>query len=201
MMENDTTKWVNLPNCLTMLRVFLIPLFLISYYQLPEKRYVALCIFALASFTDCLDGYLARRLKQITSFGKLCDPLADKLMVLSMLFCLADGNYLSYGPSVLNWVIMIVMLIKELVLMSGSLFLLKKGTVVQANIWGKCATVCFVAGILLIFPWHEIDILRLIGQCVIQVAVALSMVAMVSYVAMGVRVAHSVKNVKKAESR
>lgn len=55
-MENDTKNWVNIPNCLTIFRLLLIPVFLIAYYQLPEKRYVSLIVFATASFTDMLDG-------------------------------------------------------------------------------------------------------------------------------------------------
>ena len=195
-MENDTTKWVNVPNCLTMLRILLIPVFLIAYYQLPEARYVSLIVFAAASLTDCLDGYLARRLKQITSFGKLCDPLADKIMVLTLLFCLADGGYLVPDSRALNWAILFVMLFKELFLMTGSLFLLRRGTVVQANIWGKSATVAFVVGIVLVFPWHEIFLLRRVGQYVIGVAVALALIAMVSYAAMGAREVLRVKKTK-----
>ena len=195
-MENDTTKWVNVPNCLTMLRILLIPVFLIAYYQLPEARYVSLIVFAAASLTDCLDGYLARRLKQITSFGKLCDPLADKIMVLTLLFCLADGGYLVPDSRALNWAILFVMLFKELFLMTGSLFLLRRGTVVQANIWGKSATVAFVVGIVLVFPWHEIFLLRRAGQYVIGVAVALALIAMVSYAAMGAREVLRVKKTK-----
>ena len=199
-MENDTTKWVNVPNCLTILRIFLIPVFLIAYYQLPEKRYVALLVFAAASLTDCLDGYLARRLNQITSFGKLCDPLADKIMVLTLLFCLADGGYLAPNSRVLNWGILFVMLFKELFLMTGSLFLLKRGIVAQANIWGKSATVAFVAGIAAVFPWHEIAPLRLAGQCVIAIAVALSLIAMTNYAVMGAREVRRVKKTKPIDA-
>lgn len=200
-MENDTTKWVNVPNCLTILRMLLIPVFLIAYYQLPEKRYVALFVFAAASLTDCLDGYLARRLNQITSFGKLCDPLADKIMVLTLLFCLADGGYLMPESRPLNWAILFVMLFKELFLMTGSLFLLKRGTVVQANIWGKSATVAFVAGIVLVFPWHEIGYLRLAGQIVIAIAVVLSLIALTNYATMGVREVLRVKKTKPIDAR
>ena len=134
-MENDTTKWINLPNCLTIVRMLLIPVFLIAYYQLPDQRYISMAVFALASFTDCLDGYLARKMNQITSFGKLCDPLADKLMVLSILFCLAGDGALApakYKP--LNWIYLISMLVKEFYMLAGSMVMLKKGVVVQSNI-------------------------------------------------------------------
>lgn len=181
-MENDTTKWINLPNCLTFLRILLIPVFLIAYYQMPDKRYVSLLVFALASFTDCLDGYLARRMNQITSFGKLCDPLADKLMVLSILFCLAGDGYLApekYRP--LNWVLLISLVCKELIMMLGSMYMLKRGVVVQANIWGKCATVLFVMGILMVFPWHEVGLLHACGRVVIFMAALTSMLALAFY--------------------
>ncbi len=182
-MENDTTSWVNLPNCLTFLRILLIPVFLITYYQLPEDKYVSIIVFAAASFTDALDGYLARRLNQITSFGKLCDPLADKLMTLSMLFCLANDGFLALNEHRwLNWLLLIVVMFKELIMMIGSMYMLKRGVVVHANMWGKCATVLFVIGIVFVFPWHNIDILRECGRYIILSAVSVSMVALVSYI-------------------
>lgn len=181
-MENDTKNWVNIPNCLTIFRLLLIPVFLIAYYQLPEKRYVSLIVFATASFTDMLDGYLARKWHQITSFGKLCDPLADKVMVLSLLFCMADGGYLAEEKyASLNWVILLVMLLKELLMMCGALFMLKSGVVVQANLFGKAATVLFVTGIILVFPWHSLEGMRTVGHYVIFAAVCMSLLAMVVY--------------------
>ena len=182
-MENDTSKWINVPNCLTIMRMLLIPVFLIAYDRLPDKRYVSMGIFALASFTDCLDGYLARRNNQITSFGKLCDPLADKLMVLSILFCLASDGCLApekYKP--LNWVIMITMLVKEFIMMCGSMVMLKKGIVVQSNLWGKAATLLFVVGILLVFPWHSNETALSVGHVVIVLASLTSLSALFSYV-------------------
>lgn len=187
-MENDTTKWINLPNCLTIFRMLLIPVFLIAYYQLPDRRYISMIIFAAASFTDCLDGYLARRMNQITSFGKLCDPLADKLMVLSILFCLAGDGALApekYKP--LNWVYLFVMLVKEFYMLVGSMVMLKKGEVVQSNFWGKAATLFFVVGIILVFPWHEEVHALQIGRILIPVAVCLSLAALVSYTVQSVK--------------
>ena len=182
-MENDTSSWINVPNCLTILRMLLIPVFLIAYDRLPEKRYISMCIFALASATDCLDGYLARKNNQITSFGKLCDPLADKLMVLSILFCLASDGYLAPEKySFLNMVILISMLVKEFIMMCGSMVMLQKGVVVQANKWGKAATCLFVLGILLVFPWHGVDALHSVGHVVVVLAALTSICALISYV-------------------
>ena len=181
-METDTSKWINVPNCLTILRMLLIPVFLIAYDRLPEKRYISMCVFALASFTDCLDGYLARKNNQITSFGKLCDPLADKLMVLSILFCLASDGCLAPEKYLsLNWVIMITMMVKEFIMMCGSVVMLKKGVVVQSNIWGKAATFLFVVGIILVFPWHLSGTVLTIGHVVIVLATMTSICALTSY--------------------
>ena len=77
-----------IPNVLTMIRLLLVPVFVVVYFRTSaEPKYAALAIFAAASLTDMLDGYLARKLNQITDFGKLFDPLADKLMVLTALVC------------------------------------------------------------------------------------------------------------------
>ena len=117
-------KNLNLPNALTFLRILMIPAVYITYYQLPERRWIALVIYLLASFTDFLDGYLARKWNQITSFGKLFDPLADKLIVLTVLYCLADTDY---AP----WWVFFLMLGKEILMVLGSLLLgaLQSGSV------------------------------------------------------------------------
>ena len=73
------------PNVLTMLRLVLVPVFAVLFFRGDRKA--SLAVFIAASLTDLLDGYLARRLNQITDFGKLFDPLADKLMVLTALVC------------------------------------------------------------------------------------------------------------------
>ena len=119
---------MNLPNLLTILRMCMIPIFVALYYSGMQP--LALVVYLLAGATDILDGYLARKWNQITSFGKLMDPLADKLMTLTMIYCLADTGYLPV------WVL-IVLLLKELMMVLGSLALLKglKGQkiVVMAN--------------------------------------------------------------------
>ena len=181
-LENDTSKLFTIPNLLTFIRMLLIPVFLICYYQMPEKPYVAMLVFAVASLTDAFDGYLARRLNQISSFGKLCDPLADKLMVLSMLFCLGDDKLLA-PPSMpwLNKTIIIVVLVKEALMVAGGLFLLKKGHVVYSNMLGKIATTLFCVALIMVFPWHGIAFITAIGQYLMLAAVVMTLVAFCSY--------------------
>ena len=182
---SENTNLFNIPNILTLFRMLLIPVFLLSYYQMPDKRYIAMLVFILASLTDCLDGYLARKLNQITSFGKLCDPLADKLMVLSMLFCLNYDCRLARWEW-LNDLVLLLMLAKELLLVIGAVFMLKKGTVVYSNKWGKSATVSFCSAIVLVFPWHSSPVVLQIGQVLVLLAVMLSIIAFFSYLFSGI---------------
>ena len=84
-LKNLCTDIWNVPNVLTMIRIALIPVFVVLYVNGQQKA--ALAVFLAASFTDYLDGYLARKLNQITAFGKLMDPLADKIMVLTAFLC------------------------------------------------------------------------------------------------------------------
>lgn len=176
---------MNLPNLLTVLRILLIPVF----YSLYQKGLYgcALLVFLLASFTDFLDGYLARKWNQITNFGKLADPAADKIMVLTALYCLAANGRIP-------WIAPVVILCKELAMVLGSLFMLGKKVVVQANIWGKLATVCFIVSLALVFPWHGIEPLYRAGNVLVLISTALSVWAMIQY-AWGI-----VKNLKEQKS-
>lgn len=134
-----------IPNVLTMIRLLLVPVFVVVYFRTTaEPKYAALAIFAAASLTDMLDGCLARKLNQITDFGKLFDPLADKLMVLSAMVCQAVTG-------VFPWAAVIVVACKELVMVLGGLFMLSRDVVVYSNIVGKAAQVCFILSLILSF--------------------------------------------------
>ena len=139
-----TNVWT-IPNVLTMIRLLLVPVFIVLFTRGLTKA--ALAAFAVASLTDLLDGYLARRLNQITDFGKLFDPLADKLMVLTAMICQGAAG-------VLPWAAIAVVACKELMMVLGGLFMLRKNVVVYSNIVGKTAQVCFIAALILSF-FHE----------------------------------------------
>ena len=80
---------LNLPNILTIFRFFLIPLFIFAFLSsLKFNNVLAIVIFLLSGVTDVLDGYIARKYNMVTKFGKLLGPLADKLMIISVLWCL-----------------------------------------------------------------------------------------------------------------
>ena len=161
-----------------MIRLLLVPVFVVVYFRTSaEPKYAALAIFAAASLTDMLDGYLARKLNQITDFGKLFDPLADKLMVLSALVCQAVTG-------VFPWAAVIVVACKELFMVIGGLFLLSRDVVVYSNIFGKAAQVSFILSLILSFfhvPLAEwgtrLDLILL------WITVGLAVLAMVVYAA------------------
>ena len=141
-----TNVW-NVPNVLTMIRLALVPVFVIVFNAGHPKW--ALAVFCLASLTDALDGTLARKLNQISDFGKLFDPLADKLMVLTALFCQAEAG-------VFPRTAIFIVLGKEVLMVLGSAFMLGKGIVVYANYFGKTATVCFIVSLVLSFFHQEL---------------------------------------------
>ena len=178
-----TNVW-NIPNVLTMLRIILIPVFVAVFFSTPHDRdkIAALVIFAAASITDMFDGMLARKLNQITDFGKLFDPLADKVMVVTAMVCQALIG-------VFPWIAIIIVGVKELIMMLGGIFMLSKNVVVYSNYVGKTAQVFFIASLLLSFfhPSLAAGNVCLFGMtidCVLLwITVAFSLTALVVYAA------------------
>ncbi|MEG1774803.1 MAG: CDP-diacylglycerol--glycerol-3-phosphate 3-phosphatidyltransferase, partial [Oscillospiraceae bacterium] len=127
---------MNLPNKLTMLRMALIPVFLVLMYaaDLPGNYLLAATLFAGASFTDYLDGHIARRDGLVTNFGKLMDPLADKLLVFSALIC-----FIGIGRA--SSIAVFVILARELLVTSLRLIAAEQGVVIAADRLGKLKTV------------------------------------------------------------
>lgn len=146
---------MNLPNRLTVLRICMIPLFIAAYF-LPFfwGAYVAVGIFALAAFTDFLDGFIARKYHLVTDLGKLLDPIADKILVTAALFCVAATNPISFLSVVsgadfpfetFGTIFLVcsatVILARELLISAVRMIAASKGLVVQANVFGKIKTV------------------------------------------------------------
>ena len=138
---------MNLPNKLTMLRIILIPIFVVLFEltQIPNNMVWALLVFVIAAITDQLDGHLARKNNQVTSFGKLADPLADKLLTISALICFVESN-VSYLP---GWAV-IVIIARELIVTGIRMIALTDNTVIAASMWGKSKTVAQIGVIVLI---------------------------------------------------
>jgi cardiolipin synthase len=134
---------MSVPNMLTMSRFVLIPLFLVLY--LNGHSISAVCTLLAAGLTDFLDGYIARRSGQVTVTGSMLDPLADKLMMLSVVLALLIKN-------VLPWTAFAVMAFRELVMIIGSAIYHFRGLkTVPANLFGKATTILYYAAILLMF--------------------------------------------------
>ncbi len=129
----------HIPNVLTILRFFLIPLIVIACIK--EQYIVAIIILTISGLTDILDGAIARKFNFISDFGKLIDPLADKATQISMLTVLVLKNMIPI------WILIIVVL-KEFCMVSGASFLYGKELVVSSKWYGKLATVLFYIAIV-----------------------------------------------------
>ena len=167
---------MNLPNRLTVLRVCMVPVFVV--FMLWDglgsaAKYVAAAIFILASMTDWLDGYLARKNNLVTDFGKFMDPIADKLLVCSEMICLVEKGVL---PA---WIVIII-IGREFIISGFRLVASDKGVVIAASYWGKFKTVSqMLMVILLILDLG--GVFNAIAQVLIWVALVLTVVSLVDY--------------------
>ncbi len=185
-----TNVW-NIPNALTMLRLALIPVFVILFWN--GHRKMALVVFVVASLTDMLDGMLARKLNQITDFGKLFDPLADKLMVLTALVCQGLAG-------VFPWSAILIVGLKELVMLLGGIFMLSRDVVVYANYFGKTAQVCFIVSLVLSFFHEELAAWGVqLDLILLWVTVGLAVLAMIVYIAGALKTLRSEKQSRETE--
>ncbi|MGI5958295.1 MAG: CDP-diacylglycerol--glycerol-3-phosphate 3-phosphatidyltransferase [Massiliimalia sp.] len=139
---------MNLPNKLTVLRIIMVPFFVLFLLVdgIPYHYLWALLVFAAASITDCLDGKIARKYNLITNFGKFLDPLADKVLVLAAMI-----GFIELGLS--SSVVVIIVIAREFLVTSLRLVAASDGTVIAASIYGKVKTVSqmvSIVGILLL---------------------------------------------------
>lgn len=178
---------MNLPNKLTLLRVAMIPL-LVACMLVPfgfsAQKWIAVAIFILASLTDLADGKIARKYNLITNFGKFMDPLADKLLVCSALICLIELHRI---PA---WVVIII-IAREFIVSGFRLVAADQGIVIAASMWGKVKTT--VQMIMIILMMADIPQLTVITQIAMWLALALTVVSLVDYVAKNRNVITDVK--------
>lgn len=169
---------MNLPNKITMLRIILIPFFV--FFMLTDwvsySKYIAAGIFIVASLTDTLDGYLARKYQLVSNFGKFMDPLADKLLVCSALICFVaiPGNPMpAWG--------VIVIVSRDFIISGFRLVASDAGVVIAASWWGKVKTVVqMVMSILLILDF-EGKVMDGLEYVFIYGAIILTVVSLVDY--------------------
>lgn len=166
---------MNIPNKLTILRVLLVPLFVVfMLVPFPGEwsKWTALLIFVLASLTDLADGKIARKYGLVTNFGKFMDPLADKLLVCSALICFVETDQI---PAV----IVIVIISRELIINGVRLIASNNGVVLAANIWGKFKTACqMVMTVVLI---ADLDGFEILEQILIYASLILTVISLGCY--------------------
>ena len=141
---------LNVPNILTIARIFITPIFLavILMDTLPHRFLIACIVFSIASITDAIDGHLARKNNQITNFGKFLDPIADKILTTSALLA-----FMSMGLCNI-WIVMLI-LTREFAIASVRMIAATGGVVIPANIWGKIKTVSQMVFTILIMLLGE----------------------------------------------
>ena len=174
---------MNLPNKLTIIRVCLIPFFvaalLFDHGNNYTMRIVANVLFIVASLTDLFDGKIARKYNLVTNFGKFMDPLADKLLVCSALICLIELGQL---PA---WIVIII-ISREFIISGFRLVAADNGVVIAASYWGKFKTTFQMAAVILMI--FNIPALTLVTNIVVVIAVALTIISLVDYVAKNIKI-------------
>lgn len=177
---------MNTPNKLTILRILLIPLFMVvALYDItPFPSVVALVVFILACVTDWLDGYLARKNNEVTNFGKILDPLADKMLVTAALLCLVNDHLVS------PW-IAIIILAREFIVSGIRISAAADGNVIAASMWGKVKTVWQFIAICITLVLADfagsVAIVKIVIDICMWGAAALTIISGVDYI---------VKNIK-----
>ena len=167
---------MNLPNKLTIFRILCIPVFVVLMLvnAIPYNNYIAVGVFIIASLTDMLDGKIARKYNLVTNFGKFMDPLADKLLVCSAMICLIPSGKLPTA-------IVIVIIAREFIISGFRLVASDNGIVIAANYWGKFKTVSQMAMIIVLIADLG-GVFDLIGQILIWLALALTIISLIDYV-------------------
>lgn len=139
---------MNLPNKLTLMRVLLIPVFLVFFLipGIPCHYLLAMIVFIAASVTDALDGHLARKHNLVTNFGKFLDPLADKVLVMTALACFVDNQVIGVIP-------FLIIMMREFMVSGLRLVAANSGTVIAAGFWGKLKTAFTMVTIIAILVY------------------------------------------------
>ena len=168
---------MNLPNKLTVLRVIMIPFFVVALMMeggaSQTWRLIAAAIFVTASLTDFLDGSIARKYNLVTNFGKFMDPLADKLLVCSALICLIELGQL---PA---WMVLII-ISREFIISGFRLIASDNGVVIAASYWGKWKTVFQMISVILLIL--NISALSMVTTIALWIALALTVISLIDYI-------------------
>lgn len=192
---------LNIPTRLTIVRMVLIPLFVALYLiEFPYNGLAAVAVFMIASFTDFLDGYLARKWNQVTSLGKFLDPIADKMLVMCALVALLLDN--SQGEIFTMIVAIFLMLIesRELIVSCFRIIAASKGITLAADRWGKMKTVCQMIALIVLIPHRSLFavfgdatwllILYYVGFALLALSTLLAIISGANYIIKNKQVLH-----------
>lgn len=168
---------MNTPNKLTVSRMIMVPffvLFMLTSLGGEAGKWISLAIFVVASATDWLDGYLARKYHLVTNFGKFMDPLADKLLVCSAMICLIETGKLA------AWIV-IVIIAREFIISGFRLIAVENGVVIAANYWGKFKTVSQMIMIILLIADLG-GVFSVMEAVFVWLSVALTIISLITYI-------------------
>ena len=169
---------MNLANKLTTFRVLCIPIFVVFMLieSIPYNYYLAAIVFIVASITDLFDGKIARKYHLVTNFGKFMDPLADKMLVSAALICLTP-------KMIPSWVVIII-ISRELSISGFRMLAADQGIVLAAGWWGKFKTAFSMVMIIVLIVNTPLNnsVLYIIGQILIWISLALTIISMIEYV-------------------
>ena len=170
------TGCLTIPNLLSLIRIILIPVFGVLFYR--DEMLWAVIILVLSGLTDLFDGKIARKYNLVTNFGKFMDPLADKLLVCSAMICLVDLKLIPV------WVVLII-IAREFIISGFRLVASDNGIVIAASYWGKFKTTFqMLMVIVIIFNINlQLGWLNILGTLLIYVALVLTVVSLIDYIA------------------
>ncbi len=164
---------LNLPNVLTLLRILLVPVLVVALLdETANGDLLAAVVFAVATLTDAMDGYLARSRNAVTTFGKLMDPIADKLLIIAALVALVSLNRLA------AWVAMVI-IARELTVTVTRMQATQHGLIIASSWWGKAKTIVQVAAIFFLIAAGDPSPAWVDG--LVYAAVAITIVSGVDY--------------------
>lgn len=167
---------MNLPNKLTVFRIILIPFFVVFMQPFCDEwgHYAALIVFIIASLTDMLDGKIARKYNLVTNFGKLMDPLADKLLVNIALLCLMDQDLL---PAI----VVIIIIARDFIINAFRMLAASNDRVIAADMWGKVKTVTQMVMVIALLLHFDHKLYHYFELCLIIAATALTVISLLDY--------------------
>ncbi len=171
---------MNIANKLTLIRVALIPVFIAFFYiDIPYRQHFAALIFVAASLTDLFDGRLARRRGIVTNFGKLVDPIADKLLVCSALIMLIAGDMFAGWFKDIFVILVIIMVGREFVISGLRLLAAAGGKVLAADMFGKVKTVVQIVAVTVVLMQNGIFAGTFFDDCLLYTGIGLMCAATV----------------------